>query len=54
LELLDRLVDGCSPSRRENLERIFLTSEYFETVAWKAYYDMEQWPTPGEIAAGYA
>ncbi|MBU6279468.1 MAG: thiaminase II [Actinomycetales bacterium] len=53
LELLDRLVEGCSPARRENLERIFLTSEYFETVAWKAYYTMEQWPTPAEIEASY-
>lgn len=44
LDILDSLVAGLSSERRDRLEDIFLTSEYFETVAWGAYYSMEEWP----------
>jgi len=54
LDLLDELAAAATPERRENLKTIFLTSEYFETVAWKAYYDMEPWPTPAQITQGYS
>lgn len=43
LGILDSLVEGVTKERRDRLEEIFLTSEYFETVAWAAYYSMEEW-----------
>ena len=44
LELLDELAEKVSPDRREQLRTHFLRSEYFETIAWDAYFTMESWP----------
>jgi thiaminase len=46
LALVDSMVEGLPQARRERLTEIFLTSEYYETVAWSAYYDMEEWVSP--------
>ncbi len=44
LELLNELAEKVSPERREQLRTHFLRSEYFETIAWDAYFTMESWP----------
>ena len=50
LSLLNKLVQGFTSERRDQLTEIFRKSEYFETVAWSAYYDMEEWPAVDEIS----
>ena len=46
LELVDSMVVDLPEDRKSGLRQIFLTSEYYETVAWSAYYSMEEWETP--------
>lgn len=52
LAIIDELAAAMPQERRDRLEEIFLTSEYFETVAWQAYYAMEEWPDADEAASG--
>jgi len=44
LDLLDDLAKELTTSRQLELKTQFLRSEYFETIAWSAYFTMETWP----------
>ncbi len=46
LGLVDEMAAAMPEERRARLIEIFLTSEYYETVAWGAYYSMEEWAMP--------
>jgi thiaminase/transcriptional activator TenA len=48
LSLVDSMVEGMPAERRDRLVETFMTSEYYETVAWDAYYSMEEWSAPGK------
>jgi len=49
LGLVDTLTDELPEHRRNGLRQIFLTSEHYETVAWSAYYSMEEWEMPNSV-----
>lgn len=44
LGLLNDLAEKATPERREPLRAHFLRSEYFETIAWDAYFNIVSWP----------
>lgn len=52
LGLIDSMAAEVSEARRARLTEIFLTSEYYETVAWSAYYSMEEWTMPDGSLGG--
>ena len=51
LSLVDSMAESLPESRLADLRQIFLTSEHYETVAWSAYYSMEEWTMPESEAS---
>ena len=51
LSLVDSMAEALPESRLAELRQIFLTSEHYETVAWSAYYSMEEWTMPDSEAS---
>jgi thiaminase (transcriptional activator TenA) len=46
LALVDQLAAELPKDRQSRLIDIFMKSEYYETIAWNAYYSMEEWSVP--------
>lgn len=45
LNLFDRLTEKSTEEQKARMRTYFKLSEFYETMCWDAYYEMETWPT---------